>query len=40
VEEVQQVVGVLAGDVEADGEGGARVAVGQFLQAAAQLGVA
>src|SRR5262249_26534693 len=40
VQEVQEVVGVLAGDVEADGEGGVGVAAGQQLQALAQPGVA
>jgi hypothetical protein len=40
VEEVQEVVGVVAGGVEADGEGDGRVAAGEVLEAAAELGVA
>ncbi len=40
MEEVKQVIGVLAGGVEADDEGDGGVAAGDQLQAPAELGVA
>src|SRR5262249_46511136 len=40
VEEVQQVVGVLAGDIKADDEGSVGVALRQQLQTLAELRVA
>ncbi len=40
VQEVQEVVGVQAGDIDADGEGGGGVADGQQLQALAERVVA
>ena len=40
VEEVEEVVGVLAGGIEADDKGDGRVVVGEVFEASAELGVA
>jgi len=40
VEEVQEVVGVLAGGIEADDEGDGGVAAGEVFESLSELGVA
>jgi hypothetical protein len=40
LEEVDQVVGVLSGGIDADGEGGAGVLAGELFEARLELGVA